>query len=83
MSEHQWSSGVRIHPGRLGGWREHASARARHAALRRVARQSGWGEVVRRLTFLANVHNRSNNRELGEVADRDKRWAERQEHHAP
>ena len=75
----RWSQGVSVRRGALGGWRERASTRSRHSALRRAARRDGWGEVVRRLTFLANIHNRSNNRGLGEIANRDKRWAERQE----
>jgi len=79
MAERRWSRHVHARRGGLHGWCEHCSAESRHRALRSAARADGWGTVVRRLNYLANVANRSNNRTLHHVARTDERWAERQE----
>lgn len=70
----RWASGVHVREGALGGWHDTESPRARHGALRRVARRDGAGEVSRRLNFLSNVANRSDNRRLERVARTDQRW---------
>jgi hypothetical protein len=70
----KWSRGVRVRRGALGGWHDDQSASTRHRELRKVARRSGAGETSRRLNFLSNVANRSDNRRLQRVARQDQRW---------
>lgn len=72
--ERRWSTNVYVKPGALGGWSEHETPRERRRALRRVARKDGAGEVSKRLNFISNVANRSNNERLHDVAREDQRW---------
>jgi hypothetical protein len=72
--EERWSTNVYVKPGALGGWHERETRAERRRALRRVARRDGAGEVSRRLNFISNVANRSDNEELHEVAREDQRW---------
>ena len=79
MSGSNWSRHVHVRRGGLGRWCDRCPASSRHRALEAVARRDGWGTVVRRLNFLANVANRRDNERLHEVARTDERWAERRE----
>lgn len=77
MAEKKWSRGVEIREGALGGWHEDQSAEVRHAKLRKAIRRDGAGEISRRLNFLSNVANRSNNPKLHRVARVDQGWVQR------
>ena len=77
MAERKFSRGVRVHRGRLHGWREHGSESERHEALRRSVRADGYATTVRRLNFLHNVANRDDNSGLRRAASEDERWMER------
>lgn len=74
MARKRWASRVQTRTGALGGWHENEPRTIRHERLRRVARSDGAGEVSRRLNFIANVANRSDNYDLHRVAREDQRW---------
>lgn len=84
MADRKFSRHVHVKHGALDGWCEHCPARSRHAALRRVAARDGAGTVSRRLNYLANVADRSDNERLHDVARADQRWVARNlEHESP
>jgi hypothetical protein len=68
-----------VHPkrGGLHGWCEHCGPEARHRALRETVRVDGYATTIRRLNYLHNVANRSNNRELRSRAESDLHWVQR------
>lgn len=80
MEDHKWSKKVRVHKGALSryGWHEHEGAEERHSALHRSVSAEGYAETIRRLTFIRNVANRSDNRRLHEVAEADEHWLEKE-----
>ena len=77
MAERRWSRHVHVERGGLHGWCERCPERERHEALHRSVRADGYATTVRRLNFLHNIANRSDNSRLREVAGEDERWLER------
>ena len=75
--EEKWSRHVHVERGGLHGWCEHCPEEKRHEALERSVREDGYATTVRRLNFLRNIANRSDNRRLHEIAGEDLRWLER------
>jgi len=59
----KWARKVHLQ-GHLSGWHEDEGERTRHEALNRTVRRDGYATTIRRLDFIANVANRSNNTKL-------------------
>lgn len=72
----KWARKVHLQ-GHLSGWHEDEGERTRHEALNRTVRRDGYATTIRRLDFIANVANRSNNTKLHRVARSDIKWLER------
>lgn len=75
----KFAKNIHLKPGALHGWHEDQSRETRHAHLREAAARDGWTEVSRRLNFISNVANRSNNLKLHRIARADQKWAAKHE----
>lgn len=75
----KFAKNVHLQPGALHGWHEDQAAVTRRGHLREAASRDGWAEVSRRLNFIANVANRSNNQKLHRVARIDQKWVAKHE----
>jgi hypothetical protein len=74
----KWSRHVHTRQGKLNGWCSDCPAQKRRAALKGVLHREGYGTAVRRINFLRNVANRSDNRKMRHVATTDLNWLRRQ-----
>jgi hypothetical protein len=70
----RWAKGITVRRGALSGWHDNEPVRERHRALTRAANRDGAGEVSKRLNFVSNVANRSDNQRLHRIAREDQRW---------